>query len=120
MVPRGALRPQEEDRLLRVRVTCPAIARACDLARTFHDLLQHRCSHQWLEWVREAERDAPAPIHSFAQGLCLDLEAVIAGPTLPWSSGIVEGHVNRIKTVKRTTYGRASFQLLRTRTRNQP
>ncbi|MFC4472299.1 transposase, partial [Streptomyces xiangluensis] len=85
------------------------------LARTFHDLLQQRRGHQLLTWVREAERDAPAPILSFAQGLCLDLDAVIAGLTLPWSSGIVEGHVNRIKTIKRAMYGRASFRLLRTR-----
>lgn len=38
-----------------------------------------------------------------------------AGLTLPWSSGIVEGHVNRVKTLKRAMYGRASFELLRTR-----
>ncbi|WP_316785134.1 hypothetical protein [Streptomyces sasae] len=53
-----------------------------------------------MDWVREAERDAPAPILSFAQNLRLDLDAVTAGLTLPWSSGIVEGHVNRIKTIK--------------------
>ena len=52
---------------------------------------------------------------SFAQSLCLDLDAVTAGLTLPWSSGIAEGHVNRIKTIKRAMYGRASFRLLRTR-----
>ncbi|MGC4985983.1 transposase [Streptomyces sp. DT193] len=113
MLPRDSLRPHDEDQLLRVRLACPDIARACDLARTFHDLLQHRRGHQLLEWVREAERDAPAPILSFAQNLCLD--AVTAGLTLPWSSGIVEGHVNRIKTIKRAMYGRASFRLLRNR-----
>ncbi|WP_328760303.1 ISL3 family transposase [Streptomyces sp. NBC_00271] len=115
MLPRGTLRPHEEDQLLKVRLACPDVARACDLARTFHDLLQHRRGHQLLEWVREVERDAPAPILSFAQSLCLDLDAVTAGLTLPWSSGIVEGHVNRIKTIKRAMYGRASFRLLRTR-----
>ncbi|WP_225101996.1 transposase [Streptomyces sp. CoH27] len=115
MLPRGALRPQEEDQLLSVRLACPDIARACDLARAFHDLLQHRRGHQLLEWVREAEREAPAPILAFAQGLCLDLQAVTVGLTQPWSSGIVEGHVNRIKTIKRAMYGRAAFRLLRTR-----
>lgn len=115
MLPRGALKRHEEDELLGVRVACPDIARACDLARTFHELLQHRCGHQLLAWVREVEREAPAPILAFAQGLCLDLDAVTAGLTLPWSSGLVEGHVNRIKTIKRTMYGRASFRLLRTR-----
>ncbi len=115
MLPRGALKPREEEQLLKVRLACPDIARACDLARTFHDLLQHRRGHQLLTWVRQAEHDAPAPIRSFAQGLCLDLDAVTAGLTLPWSSGIVEGHVNRIKTIKRAMYGRATFRLLRVR-----
>ncbi|KOU54395.1 transposase [Streptomyces sp. WM6378] len=78
-------------------------------------MLQHRRGHQLLAWVREAERDAPPSILAFAQGLCLDLGAVTAGLTLPWSSGIVEGHVNCIKTIKRQMYGRASFRLLRTR-----
>lgn len=88
MLPRGTLERHEEDELLRVRLACPDIARACDLARTFHDLLQHRRGHQLLAWVREVERDAPAPVLAFAQGLCLDLDAVTAGLTLPWSSGI--------------------------------
>lgn len=35
--------------------------------------------------------------------------------TLEWSNGITEGHVNRLKTIKRTAYGRASFTLLRQR-----
>ncbi|MCT9094254.1 transposase [Streptomyces sp. ASQP_92] len=115
MLPRGALKPGEEDTLLNVRLACPDIARTCELAWTFHDLLQRRRGLQLLTWVRQAEHDAPAPILSFAKGLCLDLVAVTAGLTLPWSSGIVEGNVNRIKMIKRQMYGRASFRLLHTR-----
>ena len=33
--------------------------------------------------------------------------------TLPYSSGAVEGHVNRIKMIKRQMYGRANPDLLR-------
>jgi transposase len=40
---------------------------------------------------------------------------VTSGLTLVWSSGIVEGHVNRAKTIKRAMYGRTSFRLLRIR-----
>jgi transposase len=32
-----------------------------------------------------------------------------------WSSGSVEGHVNRIKMLKRQMYGRADLDLLRLR-----
>jgi transposase len=44
-----------------------------------------------------------------------DQDAVTAGITLPWNSGIVEGHVNRIKMLKRQMYGRANPDLLRRR-----
>jgi transposase len=58
--------------------------------------------------------DLPS-LHNFAAGLKRDLAAVTAGLTLRWSSGVVEGHVNRIKMLKRQMYGRAGFRLLRKR-----
>lgn len=120
MRPRDTLTDSQERRLLEVRLACPDITRACDLARTFADLLRHQRGHLLMQWIRQAEQDAPKPIHSFAGSLRHDLDAVTAGLTLPWSSGIVEGHVNRVKTIKRAMYGRASFDLLRTRVLTQP
>lgn len=64
---------------------------------------------------RQAELDARRPMSGFAGILRQDLGAVTAGLTLHRSSGVVEGHVNRVKTLKRALYGRASFTLLRTR-----
>ncbi|MFE6903991.1 hypothetical protein ACFVFJ_45550 [Streptomyces sp. NPDC057717] len=54
-------------------------------------------------------------LRHFAQCLERDLDAVIPGLTLPWNSGVVEGHVNRIKMLKRQMFGRAGFELLRKR-----
>lgn len=51
----------------------------------------------------------------FAQHLERDLDAVTAGLTHPWNSGVVEGHINRIKMLKRQMFGRAGFALLRRR-----
>ncbi|MFD4655815.1 hypothetical protein ACFWP2_09280 [Kitasatospora sp. NPDC058444] len=52
---------------------------------------------------------------TLAAGIDRDRDAVIAGLTLPWNSGAVEGHVNRIKVLKRQMFGRAGFHLLRKR-----
>jgi len=41
--------------------------------------------------------------------------AVLAALALPWSNGPLEGFVNKIKTIKRQMYGRASFPMLRQR-----
>jgi transposase len=54
-------------------------------------------------------------LESFVAGLRRDQDAVTARLTLPWSSGVVEGHVNRIKMFKRQMYGRANPDLLRRR-----
>ncbi|MFF7092440.1 hypothetical protein ACFY9A_08585 [Streptomyces rubradiris] len=64
----------------------------------------------WLDAVRQD--DLPS-LHTLAAGI--DRDAVIAGLTLPWNSGVVEGRVNRIKMLKRQMFGRAGFQLLRER-----
>jgi transposase len=66
-------------------------------------------------WAARAQ-DSPVPeLRSFAAGLRKDWAAVTAGLTLPYSSGAVEGHVNRIKMIKRQMYGRAGHNLLRKR-----
>ena len=48
----------------------------------------------------------------FASGLRDDYEAVKAGVTLPWSTSPVEGHINRLKMLKRQMFGRARLDLL--------
>ncbi|WP_425424545.1 transposase [Streptomyces katrae] len=53
-------------------------------------------------------------MQSFAAFLQNDWDAVVNGLTLHWSSGAVEEQVTRIKLIKRRSYGRASFSLLRT------
>ncbi|WP_406410361.1 ISL3 family transposase [Streptomyces sp. NBC_01614] len=118
--PRDALAQADSDALLQVRLACPDLARACDLAWAFLEIARHLRGSLLLDWIREAERDAPAPLRSFASYLRQDLAAVTAGLTLDWSSGKVEGHVNRIKTIKRMMYGRATFELLRRRLLTQP
>ncbi len=51
----------------------------------------------------------------FAKGLRKDLSAVRAGLTERWSNGPVEGFIHKLKLIKRSMYGRASFALLRRR-----
>ncbi|MFJ8747499.1 transposase [Embleya sp. NPDC127516] len=71
-----------------------------------------RTTPDWLDAVRQD--DLPG-LHTLAAGIDRDRDAVIAGLTLPWNSGVVEGHVNRIKMLKRQMFGRAGFRLLRKR-----
>jgi transposase len=43
------------------------------------------------------------------------LEAVELSMTTPWSNGPIEGHINRLKAIKRQMFGRAGFELLKAR-----
>ena len=61
------------------------------------------------KWITSA--NSQPPLRPFADGLRRDQDAVTAGPTLPWSSGVVEGHVT-FKMLKRQMYGRANPDLL--------
>ena len=66
-------------------------------------------------WVREAEASTIPELGSFAAGLQRDKAAILAALSLPYSSGQVEGQINRLKLIKRSMYGRANFDLLRQR-----
>jgi transposase len=54
-------------------------------------------------------------LHGLAEGLLSDIDAVRAALSLPWSNGPAEGQINRLKLLKRQMYGRAKFDLLRSR-----
>jgi hypothetical protein len=121
MRPQGQLGPTDTAQLESVRNACPEIAAACDLAQQFTDMVRHRQGHLLRDWIQKAELSGPEAISIFADSVRQDLhDAVTAGLTLAYSSGVVEGHVNRIKTIKRQMYGRASFTLLRARILLQP
>lgn len=73
---------------------------AQELVRDFAEILTHLLGHDlgtWMTAVRSSEEPA---LRSFVAGLPRELDAVTAGLTLPYSSGAVEGHVNRIKMLK--------------------
>jgi transposase len=63
-------------------------------------------------WLTAA---AGTPLEGFAESLRKDMAAVRAALATPWATEPVEGQISRLKTIKRTIYGRAEFDLLRSR-----
>jgi transposase len=78
-------------------------------------MMTGRYGERLNDWIAAVTADDQPDLHSFAAGLDRDHDAVLNGLTLPHSSGLVEGHVNRIKMLKRQMYGRAKLDLLRKR-----
>ncbi|WP_449291503.1 transposase [Nonomuraea marmarensis] len=100
--------------LERITARCPELASVTELTRQFAEMLVHHRGEQDLEgWATRAETSPARELRDFVTGLRRDWAAVKAGLTLPYSSGAVEGNVNRIKMIKRIMYGRANADLLR-------
>jgi transposase len=118
LLSRPAEELNDEDRryLGRLFELSPEIEQAQSLTQRFIRLMRERKSEDFDAWLGEAERSDIAEMKAFAKGLRQDYAAVKAGLTYEWSNGQVEGQINRLKTVKRAMFGRANFDLLRTRT----
>jgi transposase len=102
-------------RLNAVRRASPDLTAALDLADEFTALIRKRSNSTLKEWLSRAEASPCPEVRHFAEGIRRDESAVNAAVTTRWSNGPVEGHVNRLKTIKRQMYGRAGFTLLRAR-----
>ena len=71
------------------------------MAFAFRRLVQGRRHAQFPAWLAHAEQSTVPEMRSFAVGLRQEYAAVAATLEYPWSNGPVEGHVNRLKTIKR-------------------
>ena len=80
-----------------------------------HGLIHRRDASGFDRWLIKASNCGVPELKRFAASLKADLSAVRAAFTSPWSSGQVEGQVNRLKFLKRQMYGRAKLDLLRIR-----
>ena len=88
------------------------------MADEFADLLRKQSCGTLTDWLAKGEASSCPEIRRFAEGIRRDEAAVLAAMTEPWSNGPVEGHVNRLKMIKRQMYGRAGFRLLMARVVN--
>jgi len=108
------LDPDAAERLQAIRSRCPemdaVVQHVAGFARMIKDLSGDE--NTLTKWIGAVDADLPA-LRSFTAGLRRDLNAVVAGLTLEYNSGAVEGTVNRVKQLKAAMYGRAKPDLLR-------
>ena len=105
----------EKEKLARARERCPHLDALAGHVTEFAKILTGLHGDRLDDWITAVEADDQPDLHSFARGIKHDHQAVLNGLTMPWSSGVVEGNVNRLKMIKRQMYGRATFPLLRKR-----
>jgi transposase len=110
---------REDQRELRDKLAaaCPEMTELSVLIGRFAAMLTPEVANverlgQWITRLRAVNLPT---LGSFATGLERDRDAVQAALTLPYHNGRTEGVNQKIKLLKRQTYGRAGFPLLRQR-----
>jgi transposase len=114
------LTKQQQQALVQMRQAHPEIERVMEIVDRFLTMLRTLQGDQLEAWMETAQHSNIREMQNFVEKLRKDLQAVQAGLTLSWNNGVVEGHVNRLKCLKRTMYGRAKFDLLRQRVLYRP
>jgi transposase len=115
LAPAEKLTPEQAGTVAAMQAAVPTVPTATTLVRELFQLVRDRQPEPLESWTKRVAESGIRPLSGFATGLRRDWEAVLAGLTLPWSNGLVEGQVNRLKLLKRQMYGRAGFALLRAR-----
>jgi len=95
--------------------SCPEAERVREMAQEFRRIFVERRVESFDAWLDGAEQSGVAEFEGFARRLRQDHQAVAGALKYEWSNGQVEGQINRLKSIKRQMYGRASFDLLRQR-----
>jgi transposase len=109
------LETDEQETLIMLRQLQPEVDLACDLVQQFAQMLRTRTGEQLDSWLEKVRTSQIPELQSFVLSVERDKPAIVAGLTLPQNNGLVEGHVNKLKLIKRMGYGRAGFPLLRQR-----
>jgi transposase len=105
----------EQGLLSRLQAACPDAATAYPLLQEFVRLVRERCDGPLDGWFAAATASTVPDLRSFAVALREDAAALRAALQLPWSTSPVEGHITRLKLLKRQGYGRAGLETLRGR-----
>jgi transposase len=108
---------EQQHQVKRMQAGDAGLQEGLKLAASFAALVRKTAQGTLSDWLALTERSGCAELRSFAASLRQDEAAVTAGLTEDWSNGPTEGHVNRLKLLKRSMYGRAGLKLLRARVR---
>jgi transposase len=104
---------EDEQYLLKLLLQDTKIAELRQIAHKFMQMIRNQSADEWDSWLETCCQSAVKELKNFAISLKRDEAAVYEAIRQPWSNGATEGHVNRLKFLKRQMYGRANFDLLR-------
>ena len=111
----GGLDDDDLALLGRLQAACPPAAAAYPLFQAITRIIKEQAHEQLDAWLDAAAASGLPDLVTFAEGLRRDRTELLAALTLRWSTGQVEGHITRLKLIKRQGYGRAGLDTLKRR-----
>jgi transposase len=108
------LKKTEQETLVAIRQASPTADMAYGLAQDFMGMLRHREGERLDVWLGQVRASHIPELQRFVQSIQRDKDAVLAGLTEPWSNGVVEGKINKLKLIKRIVSWGFSFSVAET------
>jgi transposase len=99
----------------RLQAACSPAATAYPLLQEITHIIKEQAHERLDRWLVAAAASGIPDLMTFTDGLRRERTEVLAALTLPWSTGPVEGHITRLKLIKRQGYGRAGLDTLKRR-----
>lgn len=84
-----------------------------NLIKEFKEIVQNKSLDKFHIWIKKASELDIKELNSFLGGIKRDEKAVENAIIYRFTNGLAEGSVNKLKTLKRIMYGKASFKTLR-------
>ena len=104
----------DNPKLAELYKSSPQIKELLSVCQNFRDMINGNTYDKDIrKWIEKAKATRNMALTNFAYGIEKDWEAVQAAIDIPFSNGLLEGTVNKIKAVKRQMYNRAGIKLLR-------
>lgn len=95
--------------------TFPETQKIYAFVQTFRDSLNQYDSISIQQLICNIKSGTIPELKTIAKYLFKDIQAILASIYYTYSNGVIEGQINRLKTIKRTLYGRAGFEILKKR-----
>lgn len=111
----GGLADADLRLLDRLRAACAPAEAAYPLLQEFVSLVRERAAARLDPWLDAANACGVPDLETFAAGLRHERAELVMALSVPWSTSPVEGHITRLKLIKRQGYGRCSLDTLKRR-----
>ncbi|MCQ6344138.1 transposase [Bacillus cereus] len=115
MLPKNRLSEEENKILFRIIQKNPVLKDLYNFYHSFLTFFTAKKIQDLKQLIANEISGSFKPIQEYCKRLYQDIDAIINGCVYTFSNGLLEGQVNRLKTIKRMIYGRGSAELLRIR-----